>query len=88
MQLIDGANLTDEQHEELQRELNQKKIVITRDDRLDEIAKDIVEHFMGRADGGKAMVVSIDKQTAVRMYDKVKKYWEEKAQSLEEKENR
>lgn len=85
MQLIDGANLTDEQHEELQRELNQKKIVITRDDRLDEIAKDIVEHFMGRADGGKAMVVSIDKQTAVRMYDKVKKYWEEKAQSLEEK---
>ena len=32
-------------------------------------------HFMGREQRGKAMVISIDKATAVRMYDKVKKYW-------------
>ena len=32
-------------------------------------------HFMGRGFRGKAMVVSIDKATAVRMYDKVQKYW-------------
>jgi type I restriction enzyme R subunit len=36
---------------------------------------DIVAHFMGRGQFGKAMVISIDKATAVRMYDKVQKYW-------------
>jgi type I restriction enzyme R subunit len=32
---------------------------------------------MGRGQQGKAMVVSIDKLTAVRMYDKVLKYWQQ-----------
>jgi len=50
--------------------------LITREDRLEAIAEDIVEHFMGRGYRGKAMVVCIDKATAVRMYDKVQKYWE------------
>jgi type I restriction enzyme R subunit len=39
------------------------------------VAKDIVRHFTGRGFQGKAMVVSIDKATAIRMYDKVRKYW-------------
>jgi type I restriction enzyme R subunit len=39
------------------------------------VAKDIVRHFTGRGFQGKAMVVSIDKATALRMYDKVRKYW-------------
>jgi len=30
---------------------------------------------MGRGFHGKAMVVAVDKATAIRMYDKVKKYW-------------
>ena len=30
-------------------------------------------HFMGRGQSGKAMVICIDKATAVRMYDKVQK---------------
>ena len=34
-------------------------------------------HFMGRGYYGKAMVVCVDKMTAVRMYDKVQKYWKE-----------
>ncbi len=46
-----------------------------RDDRLEKIAEDIVLHFMGRGFRGKAMVVSVDKATAVRMYDKVQKHW-------------
>src|SRR5207247_2095873 len=33
-------------------------------------------HFMERGQMGKAMVVSIDKATAVRMYDKVHKHWQ------------
>ena len=39
------------------------------------IAEDIVSHFMGRGYRGKAMVISIDKATAVKMYDKVQEHW-------------
>jgi hypothetical protein len=39
------------------------------------VAQDIVRHFLGRGFVGKAMVVSIDKATALRMHDKVKKHW-------------
>ena len=53
------------------RVLGQQYHLITRDDRLRTVAKDIVDHFLGRGFPGKAMVVSIDKATAVRMYDKV-----------------
>ncbi len=49
--------------------------LITRDDRLEKVAEDIVLHFIGRGFPGKAMVVSIDKATAVRMFDKVQKHW-------------
>jgi type I restriction enzyme R subunit len=52
--------------------------LITRDDRLETVAQDIVRHFLGRGLAnavGKAMVVSIDKATALRMHDKVKKHW-------------
>ena len=49
--------------------------MITREDRLDEIATDLVRHFAARGYLGKAMFVAIDKATAVKMYDKVKKAW-------------
>ncbi len=49
--------------------------MITRDDRLETVAQDIVRHFLGRGFVGKAMVVSIDKATALRMHDKVQKHW-------------
>jgi type I restriction enzyme R subunit len=39
------------------------------------VAKDIVTHFLGRGFQGKAMVVSIDKATALRMHDKVREHW-------------
>ena len=43
--------------------------------RLEKVAEDLVQHFLGRGFVGKAMVISIDKATAVRMYDKVQSYW-------------
>jgi type I restriction enzyme R subunit len=50
--------------------------LITRDDRLETVAQDIVRHFLGRGfQMGKAMVVSIDKATALRMHDKVRAHW-------------
>ena len=73
--LIENADLSDDAEKKLERELGRQYHLITRDDRLDTVAQDIVRHFLGRGFQGKAMVVSIDKATALRMYDKVQKYW-------------
>ena len=81
--VMDEANLDDDQEEKLIREFAREYHIITRDDRLDKIAEDIVTHFVSRGYQGKAMVVSIDKPTAVKMYDKVKKYWKKHIAKLE-----
>jgi type I restriction enzyme R subunit len=73
--IIEEAMLDDAQEEKLAREFSREYHIITRDDRLEKIAEDIVAHFVSRGYQGKAMVVSVDKPTAVKMYDKVKKYW-------------
>ncbi|HLS29078.1 MAG TPA: hypothetical protein VK041_10535, partial [Opitutales bacterium] len=75
-QAIEEAGLDDDQEEKLRRLLGQRYHLITRDDRLDAVAKDIVHHFLNRGYQGKAMVVSIDKLTALRMYEKVHAEWE------------
>jgi len=74
--LIEAAELSEEQERRLERELGRQYHLITRDDRLETVAKDIVMHFLGRGFQGKAMVISIDKATALRTYDKVRKHWE------------
>jgi type I restriction enzyme, R subunit len=51
---------------------------------LDEIAIDLVRHFSARGYLGKAMFVAIDKATAVRMYDKVRKAWAAELSSREQ----
>lgn len=73
--LLEEAELDDAQETKLEREFSREYHLITRDDRLEKIAEDIVLHFMGRGFQGKAMVVAVDKATAIRMYDKVQKYW-------------
>ena len=73
--LIEDAELDSMQEDKLERVLGRQYHLITRDDRLETVAQDIVRHFLGRGFLGKAMVVSIDKATALRMYDKVQKHW-------------
>jgi len=73
--VIETAELDEDQQRKLEREFARQYHLITRDDRLEAVAKDLVTHFMGRGFRGKAMAVSVDKATAVRMYDKVQKYW-------------
>jgi len=73
--LIEEAELSPEAEEKLQKELGKQYHLITRDDRLETVAKDIVTHFLGRGFQGKAMVVSIDKVTALKMHEKVQKHW-------------
>jgi CSLREA domain-containing protein len=82
-ELIEDAELNEEAEKKLERELGRQYHIITRDDRLDKIAKDIVTHFLGRGFQGKAMVVSIDKATALKMHDKVRTYWQEEQDRVE-----
>lgn len=73
--LLEEAELDEEQEKKLEREFAREYHLITRDDRLEAIAADLVRHFLGRGYRGKAMMVCIDKATAVRMYDKVQAHW-------------
>ncbi|MFN9779261.1 MAG: type I restriction endonuclease subunit R, partial [Alphaproteobacteria bacterium] len=74
-ELIEGAALDADQEEKLEKVLGRQYHLITRDDRLETVAADIVRHFLRRGFVGKAMVVSIDKATTLRMHDKVRKHW-------------
>jgi type I restriction enzyme R subunit len=78
--IVESADLDDDQERKLARLLGQDYELITRDARLDRVAKDVVSHFLGRGFAGKAMVVSIDKATAVRTYLKAQAAWEERLQ--------
>ncbi len=82
-ELLDNADLDEEQQRKLDREFAREYHLITRDDRLEAIAKDIVEHFTTRGFRGKGMVVSIDKAMAVSMYDRVQKHWDARIAELE-----
>ena len=75
LQIVETEELDETQEIRLEQKLPIPYNVITREKRLEAIAEDIVSHFMGRGYRGKAMVISIDKATAVKMYDKVQKYW-------------
>jgi len=73
--LLENAELDEVQENKLEREFARQYHLITREERLETIAEDLVRHFTGRGFPGKAMVISIDKATAVRMYDKVQVHW-------------
>ncbi len=74
-ELIEAAALDPEQEAKLERELSRQYHILTREDRLEKITSGIVQHFLGRGFQGKATAVSIDKATALKMHDKVRKHW-------------
>ncbi|XXX75942.1 type I restriction endonuclease subunit R [Sorangium sp. So ce134] len=82
-ELLDEADLDEEQQKKVEREFARQYHLITREERLDTIAGDIVTHFLGLPRGTKAMVVAIDKVTAVRMHDKVKAAWAKRRAELQ-----
>jgi len=82
VEIVEDENLDDAQQEKLEKKFAQEVEVIKRDDRLETIAKDIVYHFPRRGYLGKGMVVSLDKFTAVKMYDKVQRLWKEQLKEL------
>jgi len=74
-EICERADLDDGQERKLEKEFAREYHLITRDDRLDRIGEDIVAHYMGRGVLAKAMVISVDKATAVRTFDKVQQHW-------------
>ncbi len=82
--IVADEELNDEQQRRLEREFAQEMSVLKADDRLETIARDIVYHFPRRGYLGKGMVVTIDKFTAVRMYDKVSRLWKDEIKNLNE----
>ncbi|MGP1385152.1 MAG: type I restriction endonuclease subunit R [Thainema sp.] len=81
-QILEDENLDDTQQAKLERKFSSELEVIKRDDRLKRIAEDIVYHFPRRGYLGKGLVVSVDKFTAVKMYEKVQRRWKEEIKHL------
>jgi len=81
-QIVEEENLDDAGQEKLEKRFATEMQVITRNDRLETIAKDIVYHFPRRGYLGKGMVVTVDKFTAVKMYDKVQRRWKDEIKEL------
>ena len=67
----------------LERELKRDYHIMTADNRLNQVARDFVQHYSRAWETGKAMLVCIDKVTCVRMYKLIIKYWDERISELE-----
>jgi len=81
-EILEDENLDETQQEALEKRFATELSVIVRNDRLETIAKDIVDHFPRRGYLGKGMVITVDKFTTVRMYDKVQRFWKEALKEL------
>lgn len=82
MDIIDDVDLNMTEQTVLENSSSRILEVIKREDRLDKIAKDIAHHFPRRGYLGKGMVISVDRFTSVKMYDKVQHYWAEEKKSI------
>ena len=80
---VEAADLDVNQEAKLELELSKDVHIITSEPRLNEIAKDFVEHYSELWTTGKAMFVCVNKVTCVRMYNLAQKYWNEKINELE-----
>ncbi|MFZ6029763.1 MAG: type I restriction endonuclease subunit R [Chloroflexota bacterium] len=81
-EILEDENLDDAQKAKLEDRFSNDTEIIVRDDRLETIARDIVYHFPQRGYLGKGLVVSVDKFTAVKTYDKVQYHWKEAIKDL------
>jgi len=93
-EILEDENLSEAQKKKLDKEYSTLLQVVRRKDRLQEIAQHIVQHYPYRLDvideNGdqkpmKAMVICIDKFTAVRMYEMVQMAQEKEINALNDK---
>jgi type I restriction enzyme R subunit len=81
-EILEDENLDEQAQEKLEKRFAQEMEVVKREDRLDTIARDIVYHFPRRGYLGKGLVISVDKFTAVTMFDKVQALWKAEIKAL------
>jgi type I restriction enzyme R subunit len=82
---LENEEIDDDQKRKLTYLFQKNYPILTAEKRLNDIAKDLVWHFNERGYQGKAMLVALDKPTAVRMYDLIRKYWAEYTSELKQK---
>nr|BBH93785.1 DEAD/DEAH box helicase [Thermogemmatispora argillosa] len=75
-QLAEAAGPCSEHQEELAQRLRTPYALLTQPERLDLVARDLVEHWLERGRRSKAVVLTLDKITAVRLYNRVVSFWE------------
>ncbi len=85
--IIEDEDLNEDESRLLENASSKILEVIKREDRLDKIARDIAHHFPRRGFLGKGLVVSVDKFTAVKMYDLVQHYWAEEKKEISKERN-
>lgn len=77
VEALENEDLDNDQKKKLAYLFKKDYPILTATPRLDTIAKDLVWHFNERGYQGKAMLVALDKPTAVRMYDLIQFHWQE-----------
>ena len=81
--LEQAGDLDASQLAKLEREFAKEVHLLTAKKRLRLVAQDFVRHYTDLWTSGKAMFVSYNKVTCVRMYDYVKEYWQQEIKHLE-----
>jgi len=71
----------------LESELKRDYHIITAEKRLNQIARDFVNHYSNAWELGKAMFICIDKITCVRMYNLIDRYWKARIAELEKQKS-
>ena len=79
---LDEENLDPSQQAKLEREFAQEVHLLTAEKRLRVVAQDFVRHYSDLWTSGKAMMVSFNKVTCVRMYNYVQEYWQKEIKAL------
>lgn len=79
---LDEEELDPTQQAKLEREFAQEVHLLTAEKRLRVVAQDFVRHYSDLWTSGKAMVVSFNKVTCVRMYNYVQEYWQKEINTL------
>ncbi len=72
---IEEAELDSDQEDKLKQLFSREYPILTAKKRLRAIAKDLVWHFNNRGYRGKGMMVTLDKLTAVKMYNYINEEW-------------
>ena len=83
--LEQAGDMDASQLSKLEREFAKEVHLLTAKKRLRIVAKDFVRHYSDLWTSGKAMMVSYNKVTCVRMYEYVQEYWQQEIAALEKK---